>query len=127
MSLTFSNITGTRSTKNITFSGTATSDGSGDVSGTAGPFSGYLWSIEVDPVTPGVAPSALWDFVVNNGRSVDIMGGAGANMSESAAAVIYPTTADNSKPYLDGETITWVGSNMGASKQVAIRINVLQK
>jgi hypothetical protein len=61
--------------------------------------------IETDP--GATAPTAAYDIVLNNARSLDILGGAGANKSATLTERVFPNVSTGlGFPTVAGETLT---------------------
>lgn len=97
-----------------------TSDASGNVSGDSFPIKfGGLLQAKFVPGTSGVQPTDQYDVVVNDADGVDVLRGAGANLSNSAGS--YSTPVNNAPVlFLEAQTLYPVVSNAGNAKSGTI-------
>jgi len=125
-----SNVTGTVSiseyqgdiTKSVLVSWT--SDASGDANSVISPFVGEMLRVSFDPGT--ASPTASYDIVLNDSDSVDVLGGAGANLSatvtSSQAVTIDGPGTDDHLPCAVTGKLTLVVSNAGNAKTGTMRL-----
>lgn len=93
-----------------------TSDASGNVSGnTFDVRYGELRQVKTIPGAGGVAPTDLYDVTLTDPDGVDVLAGAGANLSGTVAAILEPTI-NSQRPYLEAQTLTLNVSNAGNAK-----------
>lgn len=85
-----------------------TSDASGNVSGTLTPvISGTLARVVFIPGSGGTQPSSLYDVTLLDESGVDVLGGQGANLSNSTVAQVAPGC-----PLKDGTTVSTTAPQM---------------
>ena len=106
-----------------------TSDGSGDVSGISTDDGTFITRKITDilkgkeivggEVTPDATdvPTTLFDVVVNDSNSVDLFGGAFADLSETATTTSYPFDATVYGSKIIKSALTPVVSNAGDAKK----------
>lgn len=103
------------------FTFTWVSDGSGGVSGdvtTIRLMVGEIVRVEIIPNGGATQPSDLYDLTLLDTHGVDILGGAGANLSNSAATmVVHPDIRIGSD-----ETFQLVIANAGNAKGGTVKI-----
>lgn len=93
------------------------SDASGDVNGTTIPLMGTIQRITYVPNGGATAPTALYDVVMNDAESVDVLDGTGANLSATATSTAYPLLgAGNNVPAIVSGLCTLVVTNAGSAK-----------
>ena len=99
------------------------SDASGDVSGTATKkLNGSLLRVVTIPDSGGTQPTDLYDAVLNDDNGIDVLGGQGANLSNTTTTDVIPgvplkdgTTTTTAVVIID-DTLTLVVSNAGNAK-----------
>ena len=94
-----------------------TSDASGDVNGN--PFdmqTGELRQVQFTPDSGLTQPSAAYDVVLNDPNSVDILAGAGANLSSTTTSVAVPVVSTYFRRTLEAGAYTPVVTNAGNAK-----------
>lgn len=108
-----------------------TSDASGDVSSSIKNVYGTLRRVVFAPVA-SASPTASYDIVINDITGVDVLEGAGANLSATAATDAVPlvaTTVQSGTAY-EGTKVVVAGNldlaitNAGASKQGLLTLYV---
>lgn len=105
-----------------------TSDGSGDASVSA-VVSGEIQRVVIDP-SASAAPTALYDMVLNDENSVDVLAGYGANLSATATTSVCPGTplsdgtTTSVRPVVVDGTLTLVVSNAGDTKSGTVTVYV---
>lgn len=101
-----------------------TSDASGNANGTT--FSLLAWGrvvqVEFTPGAGGVQPTTLYDITLNDTRSIDYIGGAGANLSNTVSTVLTTTNPT----IVGGITLELSVTNAGNAKQGTVVIWVEQ-
>ncbi len=91
------------------------SDASGDMSGTpSAVVSGVLERIVTIPDGGGTAPTTLYDVVLNDADGLDVLNGAGANLSATVSAQVGPALTGGQMA-IDG-VLDLVVSNAGNAK-----------
>lgn len=92
-----------------------TSDASGDVSGIEKNIYGYLLRVSFIPDSGGTQPSDYYDIELQDSDDIDLLNGAGANLSQTTSTTMAPTIQGDSIPVVMG-AIELVVSNAGDSK-----------
>jgi hypothetical protein len=94
------------------------SSAGGAVSGNAvSVAAGELMQVGFIPDAGGTQPTDLYDVVVNDANSLDVLNGAGANLSNSTASVVVPVIGSTTfRRTLEAGSLTPGISNAGASK-----------
>lgn len=76
---------------------------------------GYGWLLSVDSDPDGsTVPTALWDFVVTDAGSRDLLGGAGANRSATDKDSVTPLRQGVAGPVEFSGDLTLTTSNAGS-------------
>jgi len=89
------------------------SDAGGDVSGNnVDVIPGYVVQVGFNPDGGGTAPTASYDVVLTDPDGIDLLGGAGANLSATATTVVAVVTP----LHYDGGALDLVVSNAGNAK-----------
>ena len=103
----------TRTFKKVTFDWL--SDASGDVSGNLSKvLSGIIERIVFVPDGGGTAPTALYDVLLNDVEGVDVLNGAGANLSATVTTQAGPALTGGQMAFDDA--LDLVVSNAGNAK-----------
>lgn len=94
-----------------------TSDGSGNVSAHAFTIApGLLIQAKFVPGTGGTQPSNLYDVALVDSDGVDVLGGAGANLSNSAPVYANELAIATTSPTTSNLQLDIVVSNAGSAK-----------
>lgn len=95
-----------------------TSDASGNVTGNAFAVrKGELVQAKFVPGAGGTAPTDLYDIVIVDTDAVDVLFGAGANLSGTLASIKSPVVANNQRYVHDGsQNLDVQVSNAGNAK-----------
>lgn len=91
-----------------------TSDASGDVSSVTTNISGYLLRVTFIPDSGDTQPSDLYDVELQDSDDIDLLNGAGADLSQTTSTTLAPIIAGDSLPVVMGE-IELIVSNSGAA------------
>ena len=94
-----------------------TSDASGDVNGTAQAVkAGTIVGVKFKPDSGGTQPTDLYDVVLNDAHSVDLLAGGGANLSNATSTRKVPLLSTYARTYFEGGDLTLVVTNAGNAK-----------
>lgn len=98
-----------------------TSDASGDVTAnTVDVTAGELVQVRFTPNTDANQPSAAYDVTILDAQGIDILAGAGANLSSAASTVHVPVVSTYFRRTLEAGAITPTVSAAGNAKQGTI-------
>ena len=93
------------------------SDGAGAVSGNSFAVGdGILEQVRYIPDGGGTQPTDLYDVVINDANSVDVLAGGGANLSNVNTTVAVPLISTYHRRVLEAGNLTPGITNAGASK-----------
>lgn len=97
------------------------SDASGDVSGTdTDTVTGQILRVVFIPDSGGTQPTNLYDVVLNDADSLDVLAALGANLSNTTSTQVVPVvtngTAGNMAPMVVDSVLSLVVSNAGNAK-----------
>lgn len=127
MAITYSD---TRTVQKVSFAWT--SDLYGDAAGTTHKISGLILRVVFVPGAGDDQPSDVYDAVLQDEQDIDVLGGQGANLSNSAASAVSPgvplkdgTTTSVAQPAVDDE-LTLTVSNAGDTKSGEVHVYVLR-
>ena len=108
-----------------------TSDASGNASvATGGKVRGILRRVVFAPGTGGDQPDNLYDAVLNDEHSIDVLAAQGANLSNAAASSVCPGvplkdgTTTSVAPMVVDSVLTLVISNGGNTKSGTVYLYV---
>lgn len=94
-----------------------TSDASGNVSAIAQAVrAGVIVGCKFVPDSGGTQPTDLYDLVLNDADSVDLLTGRGANLSQSTSTRAVPLLNSTAPVWFEGGNLTLVVSNAGNAK-----------
>ena len=98
-----------------------TSDAAGAVSGIYTKYlSGQLLRVVFVPDSGGTQPSDLYDLTLNDGNSMDVLAGLGANLSNATATQVVPVVTNgnngNMAPIAIDDRLQLVGAACGNAK-----------
>ena len=96
------------------------SDASGDCTGNTVALSGQILRVVFVPDSGGTAPTNLYDVVLNDADSLDVLAGLGANLSNTTSTQVVPVvtngTAGNMAPMAVDGILSLAVSNGGNAK-----------
>lgn len=103
-----------------------TADASGAVSGIDVPMArGFVHQVKFIPGTAGNAPTALYDVTLVDADAVDFLGGSGADLSATVAAIKAPILGSSQmQPFWRGGSLQPTVANAGNAKTGTILVTI---
>ena len=92
--------------------GANTMTASAPTSGSFEPLTGWVVEVETYPTSGGTAPTDLYDLIVDNENTTDILAGAGANSSSTVGESIVATNGPGII-FLETSDLTMAVTNAG--------------
>ncbi len=102
--------------KKIKFAWTSSAGGAAD-STTTNVYSGSVDRVVFVPGSAGDQPTDLYDVVINDSDSIDILEGSGANLTNASTVHITPVTTNKIQSLICETTLTLGVTNAGDTKK----------
>lgn len=103
--------------KEIKFEWTSSAGGAADATTTDG-YNGVI--VEVQIVPGGTTPTDLYDVVITDANSIDVLYGTGANCSNANTVILKPNC------YIVNSKLTLAVTNAGASKTGTVIVKIAE-